>query len=228
MNLRRADRLFEIVQNLRGDRKVTAQALADRLEVSVRTIYRDIRDLQAAGVPIDGEAGVGYLLRPGFQLPPLMFTLPEIEALIIGARMVEGWAGRSMSKAAAEALVKIAAVVPEERMRRAGRIAVFAPGLKLEEAVRERLDQFSRAIDDRRKTRFAYRDETGGGTLRTVRPLALLFWGGTWTLAAWCELRTDFRTFRVDRIDAIEGAEPFASEPGKTLDDYLARDTRAP
>jgi predicted DNA-binding transcriptional regulator YafY len=226
--LRRADRLFDIVQNLRGDRKVTAQALADRLEVSVRTIYRDIRDLQAAGVPIDGEAGVGYLLRPGFQLPPLMFTLPEIEALIIGARMVEGWGGRAMSKAAAEALVKIAAVVPEDRMRRAGRIAVFAPGLKLEEAVRERLDIFSRAIDERRKTSFAYRDETGGATERTVRPLALLFWGGTWTLAAWCELRTDFRTFRVDRADAVETGEPFASESGKTLDDYLARVTRAP
>ena len=95
--MRRADRLFEIVQSLRGDRLVTAQALADKLEVSVRTIYRDVRDLQTAGVPIDGEAGVGYLLRPGFQLPPLMFTLAEIEALIVGARMVEAWAGRALA-----------------------------------------------------------------------------------------------------------------------------------
>jgi predicted DNA-binding transcriptional regulator YafY len=107
--VRRADRLFEIVQHLRGDRLVTAQMLADKLEVSVRTIYRDVRDLQTAGVPIDGEAGVGYLLRPGFQLPPLMFTLAEIEALVVGARMVEAWAGRALAGAAAEALVKIGA-----------------------------------------------------------------------------------------------------------------------
>src|SRR6185312_16605900 len=122
--MRRADRLFEIVQQLRGDRLVTAQTIADRLEVSVRTIYRDIRDLQTAGVPIDGEAGVGYLLRPGFQLPPLMFTLGEIEALMVGARMVEAWAGRELAEAASEAMVKIAAVAPAERMRAAGRVAI--------------------------------------------------------------------------------------------------------
>src|SRR5262245_65404450 len=92
--MRRADRLFEIIQQLRGDRLVTAQAIAARLEVSVRTVYRDVRDLQASGVPIDGAAGVGYLLRPGYHLPPLMFSTAEIEALIVGARLVKAWAGK--------------------------------------------------------------------------------------------------------------------------------------
>jgi predicted DNA-binding transcriptional regulator YafY len=227
--LRRADRLFEIVQHLRGDRLVTAQTLAGRLEVSVRTIYRDVRDLQTAGVPIDGEAGVGYLLRPGFQLPPLMFTLAEIEALIVGARMVEAWAGRSLAAQAAEALVKIGAVVPPDRMQAAGRVAIFAPGFKFDEAMRTRFDLFARAIEERRKTWFAYRDADGGSSERTVRPLALHFWGGTWTLAAWCELRVDFRTFRIDRAESLAVTDArFDHEAGKRLADYLAHVTRAP
>ncbi len=227
--MRRADRLFEIVQHLRGDRLVTAQMLADKLEVSVRTIYRDVRDLQTAGVPIDGEAGVGYLLRPGFQLPPLMFTLAEIEALVVGARMVEAWAGRSLAGAAAEALVKIAAVVPADRMRAAGRVAIFAPGVRFDESLRTRFDLFARAIDERRKAFFAYCDANSESSERTVRPLALHFWGGTWTLAAWCELRIDFRTFRIDRAERVRlSDERFEAEAGRRLEDYLARVTRAP
>jgi predicted DNA-binding transcriptional regulator YafY len=227
--MRRADRLFEIIQHLRGDRLVTAQTLADRLEVSVRTVYRDVRDLQTAGVPIDGAAGVGYLLRPGFQLPPLMFSLNEIEALIVGARLVEAWAGRGLATAAGEALVKIGAVVPPERMRAAGRVAIFAPGFKFDETLRVRFDLFAKAIDGRRKVRFAYRDTDGSGSERTVRPLALHFWGGAWTLAAWCELREDFRTFRIDRADRlVVTEEAFSLEAGRRLEDYLARVTRAP
>ncbi len=224
--MRRADRLFEIVQQLRGDRLVTAQVIADRLEVSVRTIYRDVRDLQTAGVPIDGEAGVGYLLRPGFQLPPLMFTLGEIEALMVGARMVEAWAGRELSAAAAEAMVKIAAVAPAERMRAAGKVAIFAPGMRFDEALRTRFDLLAKGIEERRKISFAYRDAEGEGSARLVRPLALHFWGGTWTLAAWCELREDFRTFRIDRADGLAlSADCFAHEPGRALQDYMARVT---
>ena len=150
--MRRADRLFEIVQHLRGDRLVTAQMLADRLEVSVRTIYRDVRDLQTAGVPIDGEAGVGYLLRPGFQLPPLMFTLAEIEALVVGARMVEAWAGRSLAGAAAEALVKIAAVVPPDRMRPPAGWRSMRPACGSTRRCATRFDLFARGIEERRKT----------------------------------------------------------------------------
>jgi predicted DNA-binding transcriptional regulator YafY len=226
---RRADRLFAIIQQLRGDRLVTAQTLAGKLEVSVRTVYRDVRDLQASGVPIDGAAGVGYLLRPGYQLPPLMFLPAEIEALIVGARMVKAWAGKSLAEAATEALVKIGEVVPAEKMRAAQRIPVFAPGARIRDAERDNLDAFGRAIEKRLKTRFGYRDAEGGASKRIVRPLALHFWGQVWTLAAWCELRNDFRTFRVDRADGLEvTADRFEREPGRTLEDYLARVTRSP
>jgi predicted DNA-binding transcriptional regulator YafY len=227
--MRRADRLFAIIQQLRGDRLVTANELAGRLEVSMRTVYRDVLDLQASGVPIDGAAGVGYLLRPGYQLPPLMFLPEEIEALIVGARMVKAWAGRGLAAAAAEALVKIGEVVPKERMRAAEKVPVFAIGPRATDRTRDYLDVIGRAIDGKLKTRFAYRDEKGDGTRRLVRPLALQFWGSVWTLAAWCELRKDFRTFRVDRAEELElTGEVFPREPGKTLEDYLARVTRAP
>jgi predicted DNA-binding transcriptional regulator YafY len=227
--MRRADRLFEIIQHLRGDRLVTANALAERLEVSIRTVYRDIRDLQSSGVPIDGAAGVGYLLRPGYQLPPLMFLPSEIEALVVGARMVKAWAGRELASAAAEALVKIGEVVPKDRMRAAERVPIFAIGPRVHDKARDYLDMIGRAIDGKVKARFAYRDEKGDATERTVRPLALQFWGQVWTLAAWCELRADFRTFRIDRAEALElTEEKFPSEAGRTLEDYLARVTKAP
>ena len=227
--MRRADRLFEIIQQLRGDRLVVAKALAGQLEVSIRTVYRDIRDLQASGVPIDGAAGVGYLLRPGYHLPPLMFLPVEIEALIVGARMVKAWAGRDLAAAAAEALVKIGAVVPADRMRIAQRVPIFATGLRIGEDERRNLDLLAKAIDERRRTRFAYRDADGGQTDRTVWPLALHFWGQVWTLAAWCELRADFRTFRIDRAECVAlRDDSYPQEKGRTLGDYLARVTRAP
>ena len=221
--MRRADRLFEIIQQLRGGRLVTAQKLSEKLEVSIRTIYRDVRDLQASGVPIDGAAGVGYLLRPGFHLPPLMFDAAEIEALIVGARMVEAWAGRSLAGSAAEALVKIKSVVPDDRVRTAENVAIFAYGPRVQEWERRHLDDFAAAIDARRKAHFNYQDADGDATERTVWPLALHFWGQVWTLAAWCELRNDFRTFRVDRVEALEVLEEaFPRTEGRTLEDYLA------
>lgn len=222
--MRRADRLFEIVQRLRGGRLVTARALAEALEVSVRTIYRDVADLQASGVPIDGAAGVGYLLRPGYHLPPLMFRPTEIEALIVGARMVKAWGGRILAEAANEALVRIAAVVPPERMQRAERVPIFATGLRFQESERTNLDRFAKGIEQRLKTRFAYRDSDGTASERKVWPLALHFWGQVWTLAAWCELRDDFRTFRIDRAEwVMVSEETYPQVPGRTLQDYLAR-----
>ncbi|MHA1548658.1 MAG: helix-turn-helix transcriptional regulator [Alphaproteobacteria bacterium] len=227
--MRRADRLFEIVQQLRGARLVTANGLAEKLEVSVRTIYRDVRDLQSAGVPIDGAAGVGYLLRPGYQLPPLMFSSVEIEALIVGARMVRSWAGHRLADSAAEALVKIGEVVPAERMRAAERVPVFSNNVRPDERERDNLDLFGRAIDGRQKISFTYCDSLGEDTERTVWPLAMHFWGKVWTLAAWCELRDDFRTFRVDRAAdlALTGAK-YERRPGRTLEDYLGKMTLSP
>ena len=125
--MRRADRLFGIVQRLRGGRLATARTLAARFEVSERTIYRDIADLQASGVPVAGEAGVGYLLRDGFELPPLMFTRDEIVALVAGARMVQSFGGAAMAGAAAEALVKIGAVLPGSERDRLHRTEILGP-----------------------------------------------------------------------------------------------------
>ena len=136
--MRRADRLFQIVQHLRGGRLVTAQKLGAWLEVSERTIYRDIADLQSTGVPIDGEAGVGYMMREGFDLPPLMFTRDEIVALVAGARMVRAFGGAAMARAADEALVKIGAVLPDAEKDRIARTEIHTPMWVVSDADRER------------------------------------------------------------------------------------------
>ncbi len=201
--MRRADRLFQIVQYLRGGRLVTAAMLAERLEVSERTIYRDIVDLQSTGTPIDGEAGVGYVLRSGFDLPPLMFTRDEIVALVAGARMVKAWGGVTMARAAVEALVKIEAVLPEGERARVADTKVFAPPMDMPERLRKLIDVTEGAIDAREVLSFAYKDEKSAATTRDVHPLGLWFWGKVWTLIAWCELRDDFRMFRLDRMEEL-------------------------
>lgn len=201
--MRRADRLFQIVQFLRGGRLVTAARLADRLEVSERTIYRDILDLQSTGVPIDGEAGVGYVMRSGFDLPPLMFTRDEIVALVAGARMVRAWGGLSMARSAEEALVKIEAVLPAKERARVDDAKIFAPPMGLTEEVRGLIDFAEKAIEARDVVSFRYSDENGAVSERSIQPLGLWFWGKVWTLVAWCELRDDFRMFRLDRMSAV-------------------------
>ncbi|MDN2567246.1 YafY family transcriptional regulator [Aquibium sp. A9E412] len=222
--MRRADRLFQIVQHLRGGRLVTARMLGERLEVSERTIYRDIADLQASGVPIDGEAGVGYLMREGFDLPPLMFTRDEVVALVAGARMVRAFGGAAMARAAEEALVKIGTVLPQADRLRLGRTEIHAPDRMIGAAERETIDALERAVEARRVLDIGYRDEAGRQTQRAVRPLGLWFWGKVWTLVAWCELRDDFRTFRIDRIAAVaEAGRVFRPERGQRLADFYRR-----
>ena len=222
--MRRADRLFQIVQHLRGGRLVTAKTLATRLEVSERTIYRDIADLQSTGVPIDGEAGVGYLMREGYDLPPLMFNRDEIVALVAGARMVQAFGGAAMARAAAEALVKIGSVVSAAEKDRIRATAIHVPDVVMNETVRCAVDQAERAIDERQVLRLDYRDVEDRSTQRDVRPLGLSFWGKVWTLIAWCELRGDFRDFRIDRIAGLTLAgRTFRPERGRTLADYWRR-----
>ncbi|MGH6761275.1 MAG: helix-turn-helix transcriptional regulator [Phyllobacterium sp.] len=222
--MRRADRLFQIVQNLRGGRLVTARKLADVLEVSERTIYRDISDLQSTGVPIDGEAGVGYILREGFDLPPLMFTRDEIVALVAGARLVRAWGGASMARAAEEALIKIETVLPKEERSRISGTKVVAPVRNITDAERKIIDIAERAADAGDVLSICYRDLEGRESERDIRPLALWFWGKVWTLAGWCELRNDFRTFRTDRIDRVTLAgRRFKPEKGKTLADFYRK-----
>jgi predicted DNA-binding transcriptional regulator YafY len=221
--MRRADRLFQIVQHLRGGRLVTARSLAERLEVSERTIYRDVADLIGCGVPIEGEAGVGYILQAGFDLPPLMFTRSELTALVLGARFVRAWGGAELAGAAEEALVKIEAVLPVRERRIVEETPLFAMAFGMEESTRTAIDRLDAHIRERRRVRIAYSSLDDEMSERNIRPLGLYYWGKTWTLAAWCELRDDFRNFRADRITGLmELGDRFRDEPGKTLKDFVA------
>ncbi len=219
--MRRADRLFKTIQFLRLGRVLTARHLAAKLEVSERTVYRDVRDLVLSGVPIEGEAGVGYTLRGGYDLPPLMFSEAEMEALVIGARMVGAWGGKGHGTAAEMALAKIETALPAYLRKKIYETMVFSPSFHITTQMKERLDTVYQAV--LRKTRLAIRyvKENSIQSRRTVRPLGLFFWGKVWTLAAWCELRKDFRTFRIDRIAKITPRGGFKDEQGKTLEEYL-------
>ena len=223
--MRRADRLFQIVQYLRGGRLLTARTLAERLEVSERTIYRDIADLIGSGVPIDGEAGIGYLMRSGYDLPPLMFSREEITALVTGARMVRSFGGAAMALAAEEALAKIEAVLPADLSDRPSGVAIHAHDAgALSDADRAMVDRLDRATDACVKLVLDYRDAEGAASHRTVRPLGLWFWGKVWTLIAWCELRNDYRMFRIDRIATVQDAGPFRPERDKSLTAFFPQE----
>jgi len=222
--MRRADRLFHIVQLIRGRRLTTASFLAQRLEVSERTVYRDVADLQRQGVPIDGEAGVGYRLGAGFDLPPLMFTHEEAQALVAAARIAQPSLDPALAAAVDAALGKILSVLPTGARAAAEGLALFAPGQRPPAAVLQQLQLLREAVRDRVRLQLSYRDEAGRASERTVRPLGCFFWGQVWTLAGWCEVREDFRTFRVDRIvSAAHCAQGFRDEPGKTLADLFRR-----
>jgi len=222
--MRRADRLFEIIQLMRRRPTVRARDLSETLEVSERTIYRDIRDLIASGVPIEGEAGVGYVLKAGFDLPPLMFKEQEIEALVLGARIVESWADIELAEAASNAISKIEAVIPDRLRGYMANTALLAPSTHHMEPITFDLAEMRRAVRNALKVHFGYTDVLGQATERTVRPLSLAYFGPIWLLAAWCELRDDFRTFRLDRMDAFTvTVERFRPERGKTLHDFLKR-----
>ncbi len=221
--MRRADRLFRLLLELRRGRVVTAAHLASVLEVSLRTVYRDVADLASSGVPIAGEAGVGYRLQ-GLDLPPLMFDREEIEALVFGARVVQGWGDESLAQAAGQALAKIEVVLPRGRSHLVDETRLYAPIHGQRKVEKLPLSSLRRAIRDHRWVEIDYRDEGGRASQRRVRPLALAFYPPVWLLIAWCELRRDFRNFRLDRMAGCGvSAEEFPEEAGKTLDDFLRR-----
>ncbi len=223
--MRRADRLFLIIHALRGRRTaLPARQLADTLGVSLRTVYRDVADLQLSGVPIEGEAGVGYVLRKGSDIPPLMFTGEELEALVVGTRFVRAFAGERLAGSAQAALLKIEAVLPAELRERASHTRIFAPIWRDEQqqAFANRLDHLHACITHSRVLHLTYRDEGGKPSERDIEPLCLAFWGGAWTLGAWCRLRDGFRNFRPDRIDACsETGQRFEDHPQRNLASYL-------
>ena len=178
----------------------------------------------AAGTPIEGEAGVGYTLRRDYELPPLMFDGEEIQALVLGARLVSAFGDASLVGPARSAMAKIEAVLPSRSKLEAGHPALYAPRTSAAEAQAHSLDTVRDALLARRKLRLRYRREDGEESLRNVRPLGAFFWGRSWTLTAWCELRRDFRNFRLDRILELRALDAtFHDEAGRTLRDYLRK-----
>ncbi len=205
--MRRADRLFLIIHTLRGRRAVTARRLAETLRVSARTVYRDVADLQLSGRS---------------DVPPLMFTKAELEALVVGARFTEAFAGERLAAAARHALVKVEAVLPEDLRRRAERSRVLVPAAR-RAAARADLDALHEAIESRHLVRFAYARPDGAASQRDVEPVCLAFWGRVWTLGAWCRLRQDFRSFRLDRMAGMHVLEEtYPDDPARGLRAFLA------
>jgi len=203
--MRRADRLFQIIQVLRRTRKpLTADAIAAELETSKRTIYRDIATLIGQRVPIRGEAGMGYILEKGFDLPPLMLTPDEIEAAVLGAQWVAGHADATLSRAAHDLIAKIADTVPERL-----RPFVLEPASRARPDWRREADRIDMVrtrsqIHEGKKITLRYRDEHGRDSERTIWPIAIGYLEAVRLLGAWCELRSDFRSFRTDRVvDAL-------------------------
>lgn len=220
--MRRADRLFEIIQALRASpMALTAGTLADRLEVTPRTIYRDIAALQARNVPIEGAAGVGYVLRQGYDLPPLTFTIEEMEAIAVGIRMIPRLRDEALQHAAENVLSKITVTVPE-----AMRQSLVAPQIWVSEgdAQRPAVDpaEVRSAIRASRKLRIAYTDEQGRHTCRTVWPIAMVYYVDVTLIAAWCELRTDFRHFRIERIGSCDVLDDRFADAGELMKQWLA------
>ena len=200
----RSERLLELIQALRRHRRpVSGAVLADELGVSLRTIYRDIQTLIGQGASIEGEAGIGFVLRPGFVLPPLMFTDEELEALVLGSRFLAQRADKPLAEAARNAIAKIAAVLSDDL-----RDGIDGTGLLAGPGRRPPPDPIDvasirAAIRTERKLILDYTDPKGKHTRRTVWPIALGFFDRIRMLAAWCELRQDFRHFRTDRITSL-------------------------
>ena len=220
--MRRADRLFRLVQILRRGRLITAAKLAEELEVSTRTVYRDIKDLIGSGVRVEGEAGVGYVLYEGYDLPPLMFDPEELEALAFGMTMVQAWADPKLARAAGDVLQKVESVLPDPLRPRLAKPNLVAYGDALPEPIVIDVGALRLSIRSRHKVLINYRDGKDDKSQRVLWPLGLQLYRAIWMLGTWCELRQDFRVFRLDRIEQmIVLEEELPIERGKTHDDFL-------
>ena len=222
--MRKAERLFQLLTILRSRRTaVTARILAERLQVSERTIYRDIQALSLSGVPIQGEAGVGYQLHPGFTVPPLMFDLEELEALLLGVRMVQGWSDEALGQAADSALQKIRSALPD---RQHFESVIKPEWLLVPDFHRDRCaihsDKLRRVIKQQQVVEIDYSREDKQLSTRKIWPLGLVFWGRVWTLVSWCELREEYRMFRLDRIERLNIVDGhFTTTDTVSLQHYL-------
>ncbi|GFD89988.1 DNA-binding transcriptional regulator [Tenacibaculum sp. KUL152] len=222
--MRKAERLNEIVHHLRRmHHATTAQTLADLFEVSERTIYRDIQDLVDSGIPISGEAGVGYLIDKKYHLPPIMFDADEIEAIALGIGMVSNWTDDAFAQKAKSAYQKIQATLTEGMIHELTQISTFSAPSRYKIPWEVNFTEVRECIRRKQFVTFCYLDLKEQKTERTIRPLALISFSPIWLLAGWCEIRQDFRNFRLDRISQFGvTAEHFRDEKGKTLTDYLA------
>lgn len=220
----RITRLFLLLDRLRGLRAPkTAEALAAELDVSVRTVYRDIVTLQSIGAPIEGQAGIGYRLRKGFFLPPLGFDPDELEALVLGTHMVAARADPELADAGRRAAAKIAQVTTGAGAERLPLLAVGRSRAARDHEART-LRIVRHAIRGRQVLEVRYRDLQERTTERRLRPLGVVAFDLVWLLTAWCETRGDFRDFRLDRFEhARPTGERFVDEPGKRFEDHLAR-----
>ncbi|HEX3863214.1 MAG TPA: YafY family protein [Stellaceae bacterium] len=223
--MRRSDRLFDIIQVLRtATRPVTAAALAAELEVTPRTVYRDVATLQARRVPIEGAPGFGYVLRRGFDLPPLMFTNEEIEAIVVGVRLLRRTGDLGLQDAATRVISKVETVLPEALRAYLAAPSVFVSG---HGAPNADLSVVRAAIRDERKLHLDYVDEQGRKSSRLIWPFALAYYVEATLISAWCELRDDFRHFRADRVQALTVLDDGFPVPGRTLmADWLKRFSR--
>lgn len=221
--MRRADRLFQLTLLLGRSKIMTGEQLAQRLAVSKRTVYRDIQDLALSGVPIEGEAGVGFRLRRGYQIPPLMFTAEEIQALVFGARLVQSCADDGLHAAADAVLAKVDAVLPERLKPMLEDPGLLVPDFRVSPEVKLVLRELRGSVSHRQVITFHYTQGDGAAIAPRVRPMCLRYIGGTWTLGGWSEGESAFRVFRLYRIQALVVlAEHFGFERGRTLADFLA------
>lgn len=218
--MRKASRLFEIIQILRlARRPVTAARIAEALEVTVRSIYRDIGALQAMRVPIEGERGIGYILRPGFDLPPLMFSIEEVEAMVLGLALIERTGDAELTAASRRAGAKVAAAVPAPLRQVLSSRTLHAWGGAASAPEAIDLALVRRAIRDEEKLLFDYRDEEGRASRRVVRPLALIYYSEVFVIVAWCELRAAIRNFRADRVENCAATGSYFHKEGDRLRD---------
>ncbi|NRB67742.1 MAG: YafY family transcriptional regulator [Vibrio sp.] len=219
----KSERLFELLTLLRSKRyAVTAANLAQTMEVSERTIYRDIQSLVNSGVPIQGEAGVGYILQSGAHLPPLMFSEREMMALELGMRMVRSWSDSDLADASISASNKILSVLPDRLKQQVESFPILVPDFYTQTASARHGQMLRHAIDTKLKIDIDYVAENGSRTQRTLQPLGQMFWGKVWTLVAWCELRDDYRHFRLDRIEKLSILDQqFETNKTKSLEHFI-------
>jgi predicted DNA-binding transcriptional regulator YafY len=220
----RSDRLFDIIQALRSRKKpMTAAALAEELEVTPRTVYRDIATLQARRVPIEGAAGVGYVLRKGFDLPPLMFTIDEVEAIAVGARMLKRVKDPTLQHAADSVLAKVSVVVPEGLRAHVADAHVYVSPGRAADAEGADLAEIRAAIRDSRKLFIGYADGQNRRTNRVIWPIAMAYYVDATLIGAWCELRADYRNFRIERIQSSKVLrERFDQQGGRLFREWSA------